>query len=244
MMSNFKKIAFAVAMLFTQYSEAQFMNYGNGNFWVYTDGSVYAGLSMIKIDQVKPVPGFTFQYETGTSHFKVAFSLLTTLYKADAGTRKGSVVSKMTGDRMYVPFDVSCGYFSVGGQFRYYVFDTEEASGHNFFAGLGVGGLSIKTKYFNGQYDKTLYKPEDPFMFGKDVKEESDFSLGFNFGAGYQYTFDSGLTLFSSLNYDKSSAFDFGEQYFERIPANALNINAGVKYVFEYGVGPLNGLGY
>lgn len=233
-MKHFTKAIVLVASLLSANAFYAQFQYGPGN-WSYIDGSIFGGVALIKMPNSNPAPGFNVQYETGTSNFKFEIGFLSTLRKVK-GERLGMVTSKTDGSQMNVPFESRNGYYSFGFQMRYYAFDTEEATGHNFFGGVGIGLGVVHSKITGGKYDATLYAPTDPFYNTFNGGDENNSSFVFNVGGGYQYVFDSGITLFSELRYEQGFMGDdaFMTQYYEPSKVGALSLSAGIKYIFTY----------
>lgn len=123
---------------------------------------------------------------------------------------------------MTVPYELFVRYSSMNLGARYYFKDVYD-DGHNFHldGGLLLQHNSYETKSTN-------------FALLENLNSGGQMNFGAFIGAGYQYSFESGLILQTRIVYEQKIGTIFNNYVHSANANNAFIIGAGVKYRFLF----------
>lgn len=200
---------------------------------------INGGLSMLSIPSYQPRPGAFVNFEGGSSNFKLSLGFNASLIRFNSGFDDVNATIISNNQSTVIRFEKRMGYMSVPIMFKYYMFDTEETTGSNVSFGLGVGLQLVSSRQLD-DYDRSVYYVY-PNSYNDYVSRNVE--LGFQGQVGYQYTFDSGLTLTGHIGYELSleNVLTFFDEvgnssappgYYSYSGINVLTTAVGAKYIF------------
>ncbi len=186
----------------------------------YSKGS-HVGLALITVKNIGPNFGFYGGTEFGQGE-KWKFEVIGNF--SPFKTKIGDYMVYSDFNSMTVPYELFFRYISVNLGARYYFKDVHE-DGHNFHLD---GGLLV-------QYN--IYDPESSYVLPTEIWHGGfQINYGAFIGAGYQYSFESGLILQTRLAYEQKIGTIYNN-YSQTVNANsAFIIGAGVKYRFSLNI--------
>lgn len=209
----FMRKLFLVLIFFSAFCSvrAQTFDYSKG---------MHAGLSLITAQNVGPNLGLYCGVEFGKGD---QWKFEVTGNWCPFKTKIGEYAVYSDFNSVMVPYDVFLSYQSLNFGARYYFKDVYE-EGHNFHLD---GGMLLQIFVFDSETSSN-----EPFV--QPIVGGGQFNFGAFVGAGYQYSFESGLILQAKLSYEQKIGTIFSIDSYPVNANSAFIIGAGVKYNFLF----------